>query len=122
MLLMLGIVRRFFDKILGRICPLHECPLDKGSVPIHFGLMRRSTEYLQAKDKLFPLANSHRLGACILVPGRHSVLVTFCPRCREAEKEWVESNPVNFNKLFGFLEFEVDSKKAGLDSNPPDLK
>ena len=81
-------------------CTVHNEPLLREPVSIRYGLFGFSPEFLKAQPILFPNARSFVLGGCRVSPDNpRQKLVTFCPKCRDAEKRWNELH----------VEREVDS-------------
>jgi hypothetical protein len=74
-------------------CKLHNVNFEEGEVDIRYGLIRFGKEYLQAKKKHFPNANSLKVGGCFVYESQpKTTTLSYCPHCREAEKEWLASN------------------------------
>jgi len=73
-------------------CEVHHLPLREAVVAISYGEPVLGRRYAQAKAKLFPHANTEHLGGCEpLRPQKARVL--YCPKCREAFKEWLRRTP-----------------------------
>lgn len=77
------------------ICAIHDETLLRDVVPLRYGLIRFTPEYLEARPRLFPNARSFMLGGCMLTPDRPTrTEVYFCPKCREAQSAWARGNPM----------------------------
>jgi hypothetical protein len=74
-------------------CRIHKVKLLADEVPIRYGLIRFSADYISAQRKLFPNANSFVLGGCRVSPTNPKTRkVNYCPQCRSAESAWYESH------------------------------
>jgi hypothetical protein len=75
-------------------CSVHKVSLLQEEVPVRYGLIRFSADFIQAKRAHFPNAYSFVLGGCLVsLTNPKTRKVGYCPRCREAEKEWHEAHP-----------------------------
>jgi hypothetical protein len=68
-------------------CPVHGNPFQSDRVPIHYGLIRYSEAYREARDTRFPYSRKHVLGGCC-VGEEQEYEVLYCPECRQAEQAW----------------------------------
>ena len=68
-------------------CPVHNCLLRQDSVPIVYGLLEFDEDYLAAREKQFPNANTYAVGGCIELPDTVEV-VWHCPQCRKVAQTW----------------------------------
>ena len=74
-------------------CNVHNVDFQQGEVDIRYGLIRFGKDYLQTKKKQFPNANSFKVGGCYVYESQpKTTILSYCPVCREAEKEWLASN------------------------------
>jgi hypothetical protein len=71
----------------GKICEVHNIPLQEDVVPIRYGLIRPTAAEIEACRKLFPHAASWYQGGCV-VKKATGARVSFCPKCRKAEAAW----------------------------------
>lgn len=71
----------------GKLCEVHNIPLQQGVVPIDYGLSRRTTDEIEARHKSFPNAHSSYHDGCVVKEAKWA-RVSFCPKCREAEAKW----------------------------------
>ncbi len=84
-----GMLREIFGT-----CSVHKVELLEEEVPVHYGLIRFSADYIAAKKGLFPNANSFVLGGCIVSPTHPKTRkAKYCPHCRAAESTWHETHP-----------------------------
>ncbi len=75
-------------------CSVHKVKLQEEEVPVRYGLIRFSADYIAAKNELFPNAKSFVLGGCIVSPTNAKTRnVKYCPQCRAAESAWREAHP-----------------------------
>ena len=82
-----------FRELFGT-CSVHKTKLLQEEVPVRYGLIRFSSDYLHAKNKSFPNAYSFVLGGCLIYPTNPKTrMVSYCPKCRQAERAWQESHP-----------------------------
>src|SRR5213594_123704 len=71
-------------------CEIHMTGLVEGPILIRYGLIRSSEAFQRASRALFPNANSTARGGCIVSPSSpRETRGKFCPKCREAEVEWL---------------------------------
>lgn len=76
-------------------CELHNVKLENGFAPIRYGLLFIPDDYIKARKKLFPNANTFVAGGCI-VGFRERTELEFCTLCREAEENWkIENKAAN---------------------------
>ena len=73
-----------------RICPVHMLPLGEDVVPIEYGLIIPHENESHARRERFPFANSTIDGGCSVNEARRA-RVLFCPKCREAKRQWMSS-------------------------------
>lgn len=73
------------------VCPLHHVPLQDGVEPIKAGHISWDFRYLDARNKIFPLAN---IGD-ITDYEASKALVVFCPECRKAKERWMDEEKQN---------------------------
>ncbi len=69
-------------------CNLHGAPTIDDEVAVWSSLTGIRPDEQEARHSRFPLANSH-LFAGRFGPFEEFALIRFCPRCREAEAEWL---------------------------------
>src|SRR5215831_1246788 len=74
----------------GAVCEVHNIPLQEGTVPIIYGLMRPTKEDMEAERKNFPHSNSFYNPGCVENDPKWA-RVSFCPECRKAEALWKEA-------------------------------
>jgi len=83
------------------VCERHHLRLVEGRVRLHFGEPSLSDEYLDARISQFPHSKLILFGGCsppiideqIGEPDIETeATVHYCPRCREIEEAWLESN------------------------------
>ncbi len=76
-------------------CAIHGEALQGDLVPLRYGLIRFTREYLEAQLRLFPNARSFMLGGCRLPPNPQKLTkVSYCAKCREAQAAWAAENPM----------------------------
>lgn len=82
----------------GKVCEVHNIPLQEDVVSITYGLPRRPRpeemeafqKEIEASQKLFPNArSSYQDGGCVVKAAKWA-RVSFCPECRRAEAVWEE--------------------------------
>ena len=64
--------------------------MQRGSVPITYGLVRFSDsalQYLTARDSLFPNCDDVVRGGCVVRPEK-TVLADICPTCNSTRDSW----------------------------------
>jgi hypothetical protein len=71
-------------------CELHALPLREDTIPIRYGRPKFNLKEREARQKLFPHANSFYRGGCIVREAKRA-RVSYCPECRKAETEWQET-------------------------------
>lgn len=72
-------------------CGVHNSQFRRGSVPVTYGLVRLPPDHVEAREVLFPHANSVEYGGCLIGVKellRKKTRVWYCPECREAEAKW----------------------------------
>lgn len=70
-------------------CAVHKVDLKPGEARILYGLVRMTRDQQEARTRLFPNAQTVALGGCVITKDSPKVRsVMFCPRCRNAEREW----------------------------------
>jgi hypothetical protein len=73
-------------------CAMHGDRLQNDVVPIVYGKPSLGRPYAEAREKLFPHANTFRAGGC--EPQQATTArVRFCPECRKAFSEWMSRTP-----------------------------
>lgn len=72
-------------------CHVHGVLLESDQVPVVFGLIRSSREFLNAQKARFPLARTFVAGGCVVDNERAQETVQYCPKCREALRVWNDS-------------------------------
>jgi hypothetical protein len=74
----------------GKICEVHNLPLQSGKVPIHYGKPAGPTEEeKQRKRAQFPNSNSYIWGGgCVVDENRLWAKASFCTECRKEEEVW----------------------------------
>jgi len=72
-------------------CPIHGETLLPDKVPIQYGLILPTDEYMGALENIFPNSNQSIYGGC-MVEKREFGYVLFCSSCREAENRWKREN------------------------------
>lgn len=65
-------------------CEVHDYLLKPANVPIHYGLPYIDDELIEARNKLFPNANTSVMGGCIFEDENEMELLV-CEKCREVE-------------------------------------
>lgn len=73
----------------GKVCEVHKIPLRTGVVPISYGKPDTRTEVTEARQNLFPHAQSSINNGCVVKDAKWA-RVSFCPECRKAETKWKE--------------------------------
>ena len=68
-------------------CKVHGVLLKKDRLEIIYGLTAYKVGYVEAREKLFPNANTNALGGCIVEETKFAI-VAYCPKCRKAEARW----------------------------------
>ena len=63
--------------------------MEKGKVPIEYGLFTFDPKYEERVKTHFPNSNREAYGGCV-VGNERETTVHFCPLCREAETEWLK--------------------------------
>jgi hypothetical protein len=80
------------------VCDVHQETLQNEAVPIRYGLIRFSKEFLEAQQRLFPNSRSFVLGGCRVGPGQPKTKeLRYCPQCRLAEHAWAQDHSVYAN-------------------------
>ena len=74
------------------VCPVHHLRTATDHVPIVYGYRPVPSGYIQAQQTSFPNAWSHVPGGCVML-NPTDARVRYCPKCREAEKEWRSAHP-----------------------------
>jgi hypothetical protein len=69
------------------VCEVHNCAFESGLANLAFGLFELKPEYAEAKETLFPHANSWLIGGCVAMDVE-VVEVDYCEQCRDAENLW----------------------------------
>jgi hypothetical protein len=70
-------------------CRVHQLALLPDRVPERYGLLRLRPSYVEAARTSFPNARSWSWGGCISSADSAAFSdVWYCPRCREAEREY----------------------------------
>ncbi len=72
-------------------CEIHDDILKPADVPIHYGLLSIDDKFVEARERLFPNANSFVMGGCVFQDENEMELL-ICEKCREAENDWQEEN------------------------------
>ncbi len=76
------------------VCPVHCEPFKRDSVPVKYGLIRYSDEYIAAKYAGFPWSASSVNGGCVVSPDSpKDRYVEYCQQCRANEAMWHEEHP-----------------------------
>lgn len=79
------------DDDLDRMCPIHGCELLDGTAPMLYGFFGTEQNYGPASRNAFRYAAYWMPGGCSVAAGWSSEqAVRYCPRCREAERAWLE--------------------------------
>ncbi len=74
-------------------CAIHKEVLVGDLVPLRYGLIRFTREYMEAQSRQFPNARAFMLGGCMLTPDPPTKTeVYYCPKCREAHAAWASEN------------------------------
>jgi hypothetical protein len=71
---------------------VHGTRLRAETRPIDYGLCRYPDGYVEASRSVFPLANTHVPGGCLVGPDTFA-RVRYCDECRKAERAWHDSHP-----------------------------
>ena len=72
------------------VCSVHGVVLRKGEVPVAYGLfLPENAKNQQARQRLFPNANTVSLGGCCVDADKLTDRVLYCPLCRVAQEEWL---------------------------------
>jgi hypothetical protein len=79
-------------------CEIHDYILLRANVPIHYGLISIDDEFIEAREKLFPNANTSVMGGCVLEDESEMELL-ICEKCREAETKWRKDNNREIEKI-----------------------
>jgi hypothetical protein len=93
---------RFSELSRGRpaptTCPIHHAPTETDALMSYSGFVVFDTAYIRARLRLFPYSFlSVWSGSCA---GPDSpVVVGFCPKCREAERQWVKLHRPSWQAL-----------------------
>jgi hypothetical protein len=74
----------------GKVCEVHNIPLQEGVVPITYGLIRPTKEEIEAHQNLLPHAWSSYHDGCVVKEAKRA-RVSFCPECRKVEATWREA-------------------------------
>ena len=77
-----------------KLCEFHGESLKPMMVPLLYGTPIMNDAFkalIEARETLFPNANSHFLGGCHLGSSGPETEALVCLQCREAEEEWAES-------------------------------
>jgi hypothetical protein len=73
-------------------CPVHGTATRMETREINYGLYRFPEGYFEAEKRLFPMANTHVSGGCVVGPEKFT-RVRYCAECRKAEEQWNASRP-----------------------------
>jgi hypothetical protein len=75
----------------GKICEVHNIPLQSGKVPIGYGKPAGPTEEEKERKRAkFPNSNSYIWGGgCVVDEKRLWAKASFCTECRKEEEVWV---------------------------------
>ena len=75
-----------------KYCEAHGVELQEDTVEIVYGLPDFSEGHLEALRSMFPNANTVYFGGCTVMPELpKTTVVLYCRPCRQAKKEWRES-------------------------------
>lgn len=74
-----------------QVCEIHNFSLIEGRVPVHYGLIRYSDKYREAREAQFPNSKFLVLGGCV-VGNIFFHNIRYCSKCRESHIEWAVKN------------------------------
>jgi hypothetical protein len=97
----------------GAVCEVHNIPLQEGTVPIVYGLMRPTHDETEAKRNEFPHSNSFYNPGCVVKEPKRA-RVSFCPECRKAEALWKEAK----ERKMAPIKAHWDRIRKLLENNP----
>jgi hypothetical protein len=70
-------------------CEVHNEWMKVDEIPIAYGLPSYDKKYTEARDKLFPNANTYSCGVCCVSPDSpEKEKALYCESCRKAKIEW----------------------------------
>lgn len=81
----------------GKVCAVHQVPLQKKKVPISYGMPMWSdydTKMTQEATRSFPHSAVQAEGGCVVMKDApKQIEVWQCPNCLLAKSEWVKQHP-----------------------------
>ena len=81
-------LEKSYNQPMPTTCEIHHIGLMKDTVDMGYGLVPPNPEFEKAEERLFPYSNRYLLGGCV-VQAENAAEVLYCPKCREAELEWL---------------------------------